>query len=358
MLAVATHDEATGEIAVFAVNRSLTEPLELSVDLPPRPPTWPSPSTCASPTTTRSPPTPQTTPTGWLPGPAPPPCKAPSSPSSYRPSRGTASALPKGTPHDHAQPVPQLAPLDPARLPRHRPRCRRHRRSRRLRRRLGRRARPGNQAPAGDGGAAGYDGPAVTLTFWNGFTGGDGPIMKKLVQQFSTEHENIKVTMNTLQWADYYAKLPSAVTAGKGPDIAIMHVDSVATNAARRVIQPLDDVASALKLTEADFADGALAGRHLPGQALRHPARRPPARVLLQQDGDGEGGSGSGEAADQCRGVRDGAGHHEEQGHPGRLGHTVPVHRIDDRAVTALAVRRRALRRRTPAPRPGPTSPA
>ena len=49
--------------------------------------------------------------------------------------------------------------------------------------------------------------------------------------------------MNTLQWADYYAKLPSAVTAGKGPDVAIMHVDSVATNAARRVIQPLDDVA-------------------------------------------------------------------------------------------------------------------
>ncbi|HEY5847072.1 MAG TPA: ABC transporter substrate-binding protein [Microlunatus sp.] len=113
----------------------------------------------------------------------------------------------------------------------------------------------GGQAPAGDGGAAGYDGPAVTLTFWNGFTGGDGPVMKKLVQQFSTEHENIKVTMNTLQWADYYAKLPSAVTAGKGPDIAIMHVDSVATNAARRVIQPLDDVASALKLTAADFAE-------------------------------------------------------------------------------------------------------
>ncbi len=112
----------------------------------------------------------------------------------------------------------------------------------------------GNQAPSGGGGAEGYDGPAVTLTFWNGFTGGDGPIMRKLVQEFMTEHDNIKVTMNTLQWADYYAKLPSAVTAGKGPDIAIMHVDSVATNAARRVIQPLDDVATALKLSEEQFA--------------------------------------------------------------------------------------------------------
>ena len=114
---------------------------------------------------------------------------------------------------------------------------------------------PGQQgASTGSGGAAGYEGPPVTLSFWNGFTGGDGPIMKKLVQQFSTEHPNITVQMNTLQWADYYAKLPSAVTAGKGPEVAIMHVDSVATNAARRVIQPLDDVAKALNLSEADFA--------------------------------------------------------------------------------------------------------
>jgi len=113
---------------------------------------------------------------------------------------------------------------------------------------------PGQQAPQGSGGAEGYTGPSVSLNFWNGFTGGDGPIMKKLVDKFNTEHDNIKVTMNTQQWADYYAKLPSAVTAGKGPEIAIMHVDSVATNAARRVIQPLDDVAKALNLTEADFA--------------------------------------------------------------------------------------------------------
>jgi len=114
---------------------------------------------------------------------------------------------------------------------------------------------PGQQQSVpGGGGAEGYDGPNVALQFWNGFTGGDGPLMKKLVDRFNSEHPNIKVAMNTQQWQDYYAKLPSAVTAGKGPEIAIMHVDSVATNAARRVIQPLDDVAEALKLSEEDFA--------------------------------------------------------------------------------------------------------
>lgn len=106
----------------------------------------------------------------------------------------------------------------------------------------------------GDGGKSGYDGPDVSLVFWNGFTGGDGAFMKKLVEQFNGETKNIKVTMQVMQWSDYYTKLPQAVNAGKGPDIAVMHVDSVATNAARKIIQPLDDVAKALELSENDFA--------------------------------------------------------------------------------------------------------
>lgn len=99
-----------------------------------------------------------------------------------------------------------------------------------------------------------YTGPDVTLSFWNGFTGGDGPYMKKLVEQFNGEHPNIKVTMNVYQWADYYAKVPAAVAAGQGPDLGIMHVDSVATNAARQIVLPLDDLAASLELAEADFS--------------------------------------------------------------------------------------------------------
>jgi multiple sugar transport system substrate-binding protein len=99
-----------------------------------------------------------------------------------------------------------------------------------------------------------YTGPAVSLAFWNGFTGGDGPFMKRLIEQFNAAHPTIKVTMNVYQWADYYAKVPAAVAAGQGPDLGIMHVDSVATNAARQVVLPLDDVATSLNLTEADFS--------------------------------------------------------------------------------------------------------
>jgi multiple sugar transport system substrate-binding protein len=99
-----------------------------------------------------------------------------------------------------------------------------------------------------------YTGPKVALSFWNGFTGGDGPFMKTMVEDFNTANPNVTVSMNTLQWGDYYAKVPNAVASGAGPDVGIMHIDQLATNAARRVIVPLDEIASGLELTEGDFA--------------------------------------------------------------------------------------------------------
>ncbi len=115
--------------------------------------------------------------------------------------------------------------------------------------------KPGAGPATGDGGGKGYDGPNVELDFWNGFTGGDGPFMRKLVDQFNSENANIKVKMTVMQWADYYTKLPTAVSSGRGPAVAIMHVDSLATNAARNVIEPLDDVAKALDLKQDDFSE-------------------------------------------------------------------------------------------------------
>ena len=49
---------------------------------------------------------------------------------------------------------------------------------------------------AGTGGKS-YNGPKVSLAFWNGFTGGDGPYMQKLVDQFNSQEKNINVSMNT-----------------------------------------------------------------------------------------------------------------------------------------------------------------
>ncbi|MGC5308407.1 ABC transporter substrate-binding protein [Micromonospora zamorensis] len=108
--------------------------------------------------------------------------------------------------------------------------------------------------PAAGNGGKEYTGPKVDLKLWNGFTGGDGEIFKTLVNQFNTEHKNIAVSVATYQWEDYYNKLPGAASSGNGPDIAVMHMDQLATFAARGVITELDDVAKNLELAEGDFA--------------------------------------------------------------------------------------------------------
>jgi multiple sugar transport system substrate-binding protein len=108
----------------------------------------------------------------------------------------------------------------------------------------------------GVGGFSGgeYDGEALTLAYWNGFTGGDGPAMQALVKDFQAANEKITIKNNTVEWADFYQQLPSATQAGKGPDVGVMHLDQLATNAARSNIVPLDDLAESLGLEESDFA--------------------------------------------------------------------------------------------------------
>jgi multiple sugar transport system substrate-binding protein len=113
----------------------------------------------------------------------------------------------------------------------------------------------GGPAGAADFGAgAGYDGPPVELDFWNGFTGGDGPQMLALADAVTKENPNIRIRMVTSRWEDFYAKLPAAVASGEGPDVALMHVDQIPTNAAHGTIVALDDLVRDLSLAEDDFA--------------------------------------------------------------------------------------------------------
>lgn len=111
----------------------------------------------------------------------------------------------------------------------------------------------GQQSDAGGEFTGEYTGPKVSLDYWNGFTGGDGPTMQAMVEDFSKAQKNIDVRNNTADWADFYQRLPAAVQAGKGPEVGVMHLDQLATNAARNVIVALDDVAEQIGISEEDF---------------------------------------------------------------------------------------------------------
>lgn len=104
-----------------------------------------------------------------------------------------------------------------------------------------------------------YTGEKVTIDFWNGWTGGSAPtIVPKLIEQFNSEHDNIVVKNVAQEWGDINAKMPLAIKAGKGPDVAVLHGDDIATYAAQSLLLKSDSIVDALGYEAGDFPDGLL----------------------------------------------------------------------------------------------------
>ena len=83
----------------------------------------------------------------------------------------------------------------------------------------------------------------VTITYWNIFTGPDGEEMVAMVDDFNALHEDkIRVNTQTVPAGDFYEKLNTVVPQGKGPDVAIMHLDYVAKYADLGMLTPFDDL--------------------------------------------------------------------------------------------------------------------
>ena len=82
---------------------------------------------------------------------------------------------------------------------------------------------------------------AVTLTFWNGFTGPDRPVLEELVAKFNETHPGVRVEMNVMPWDVLFQKMPAAYNAGRGPDLAAFDTARLAMYASRGFLAPVDD---------------------------------------------------------------------------------------------------------------------
>ena len=112
----------------------------------------------------------------------------------------------------------------------------------------------GGGAVSGDGE---YTGPDVEVTFWHGWTGGAAPtIVPALIDEFNSEHDNITVKAVPQEWADITAKMPLAIKAGKGPDVAVLHGDDLATYAAQNLLLDAGGIIDGLGYTADDFPPG------------------------------------------------------------------------------------------------------
>ncbi|MDQ1598510.1 MAG: multiple sugar transport system substrate-binding protein [Microbacteriaceae bacterium] len=146
----------------------------------------------------------------------------------------------------------------------------------------------GCSSSAGGGGvvaSGNYSGPAVTISFWNGWTGGAAPVLvPKLIGQFNDSHKNIKVKNVPQEWAAISAKMPLAIKAGKGPDVAVAHGDDIATYAAQGLLLKSDSIVKALGYSASDFPKGLVSAATYKGSQYAIPWSVTPLGLFINKD--------------------------------------------------------------------------
>ncbi|SFR91261.1 multiple sugar transport system substrate-binding protein [Halomicrobium zhouii] len=86
----------------------------------------------------------------------------------------------------------------------------------------------GSGGDGGDGGAStgGSGGGSMELSYWTLFGGGDGEVMKSIIDKFNDEQplgDNITIDRQRTPWDDHYDRLFTSMTGGEPPDMAISH---------------------------------------------------------------------------------------------------------------------------------------
>ncbi len=106
---------------------------------------------------------------------------------------------------------------------------------------------PGN---AGANSAENHDGTGqntgtepVSIMFWNMFGGGEGDFVDQIVKDFNSSQDEVVVETLRLESNEYYAKFGTALASGKGPDVAVAHLDRLAPFVKAGQLTPLDSLA-------------------------------------------------------------------------------------------------------------------
>ncbi len=113
-----------------------------------------------------------------------------------------------------------------------------------------------------------------TVVWWDFLGGGDGVRMKKLLEDFNTEHKDkIEIQATTLEWGtSFYTKVQTAAAVGEGPDVMTYHLSrlplGVSTGALSEISEA--DLAS-VGLKPADYAPAEWAAAHNGGKLYAVP---------------------------------------------------------------------------------------
>ncbi len=88
--------------------------------------------------------------------------------------------------------------------------------------------------------AAGGGGP-VTLQFWHGMTGPDGPAVQQVIDDFNASQKDVVIKPNIMPWDQLYQKLLTSVTSDDGPQIIAMDASRVPQYASKGALASTED---------------------------------------------------------------------------------------------------------------------
>ncbi|MBD2869435.1 ABC transporter substrate-binding protein [Paenibacillus arenilitoris] len=113
----------------------------------------------------------------------------------------------------------------------------------------------GNAANSGNGETGGK----VTLSFWNGFTGADGELLKTIVDEYNEANKDkVEIKMDVMPWAQLNQKLPPAISTDTAPSFAAVIGGAAAPFIQNGTFQDLSGFFEATGASRDAYVNGAL----------------------------------------------------------------------------------------------------
>jgi multiple sugar transport system substrate-binding protein len=132
-----------------------------------------------------------------------------------------------------------------------------------------------------DGG--GPDGK-ISLTFWNGFTGPDGPALEKVIADFNASQDDVEVKAEIMPWDTLYQKVLTAVAGNDGPDIIAMSAARMPQFARQGMFLPVDDYYDDPDHDSAALAEAAIGASVFDGKNYGVPVNYTPMMMYYNKD--------------------------------------------------------------------------
>ncbi len=97
----------------------------------------------------------------------------------------------------------------------------------------------------------------VTVTFWNGWTGPDGELMRQLVDQYNEKNtDNVTIAMDIMEFASLNEKLATSLASNTNPNLHLGF--ATGEYAVEGQYIPIDDIFEKTNLQKSDFDPGLL----------------------------------------------------------------------------------------------------